>query len=247
MSLIPKINATRKILKEYLKDEWDTSILHDLSDKEVEKMYMEGIPKNSKLISFGSGSACNFTLSHKYIPSHKLHVVYYNFPELGRPHTKITKDCAKKVQNLYTSLLKPEDSVIVIIIDPISENLSLAIEEVYSNGQETLFAEGLSETIVEENQENYSLRHFRNIHIFQLDHLTINIKNHSLVPEHVAIRNEEDITTILTNTNAKLHQLPIIQRNDIQAKILRLAPGDICKITRRTVTAGDTPYYRVCK
>jgi DNA-directed RNA polymerase subunit H (RpoH/RPB5) len=247
MSLIPKINASRKILKEYLKDEWDTMIIHDLSDKEVEKMYIGGIPKNSKLISFGSGSACNFTLFHKDIPSHKLHVIYYNFPELGRPHTKITKDCAKKVQNLYTSLLDPEDSIIVIIIDPISENLSLAIEEVYSNGQETLFEDGLSETILEENQGQYFLRHFRNIHIFQLEHLTINIKHHSQVPEHIAVRKEEDITTILTDTNAKLHQLPIIQRNDIQAKILRLAPGDICKITRRTVTGGDIPYYRVCK
>ena len=43
------------------------------------------------------------------------------------------------------------------------------------------------------------------------------------------------------------NQLPIIIRGDAIAKRLRLAPGDICKITRKTKSAGEIEYYRVCK
>ena len=31
------------------------------------------------------------------------------------------------------------------------------------------------------------------------------------------------------------------------AKILRIAPGDLCKITRVTETGGELPYFRICK
>ena len=31
------------------------------------------------------------------------------------------------------------------------------------------------------------------------------------------------------------------------AKRLRIAVGDVCKITRVTLSAGETEYYRVCK
>ena len=68
-------------------------------------------------------SGCNFTLQHKKYDWHKLHVIYYNFPELGKPPIKITKDCAKKIESLYETIIEPEDSVIVIIPDNITENL----------------------------------------------------------------------------------------------------------------------------
>ena len=39
MNIIEKINRSRYNLKEILSNEWDTDIIHDLSDQEIEKMY----------------------------------------------------------------------------------------------------------------------------------------------------------------------------------------------------------------
>ena len=47
--------------------------------------------------------------------------------------------------------------------------------------------------------------------------------------------------------NCRIDQLPIILRTDPIAKRLRLAPGDICEITRITESSGEILYYRVCK
>ena len=118
MNIIKKINQTRSILKKYLVDEWHVDTIQDYSDDEIEALYNS----NNSIIQFGSASGCNFTLQHKMYEWHKLHVIYYNFPELGKPPIKITKDCAKKIESLYESVIEPEDSIIVIIPDNISKN-----------------------------------------------------------------------------------------------------------------------------
>ena len=90
-------------------------------------------------------------------------------------------------------------------------------------------------------------KHFRNVHIFNINYLTNNLTKHRLVPVHEPIRKQEDIQNILSKCNCSIKQLPIISINDTMSKFIRLAPGDICKITRKSGKSGKYPFYRVCK
>ena len=250
-STVRKINLSRYNLKQYLKEEWLTDTIKDYSDIEIEKLYRTNKPPASE-IYFGNASGCNFTVYHRKIPSHRLHVIYYNFPEIGSPAVKITKTCSEKLNTLYKEEdIQPEDSLIVILYNQIPENLQLAIENLYILGQNELSIMGFSEIIDTENkllEENkYNINHFRCIHIYHLDSLSIDITKHSKVPKHIAIRDKPSIDKILEKCNCRIDQLPIILRTDEMAKRLRLSPGDICEITRVTQSAGDVVYYRVCK
>ena len=252
MDLITKINKSRTTLKSYLQKEWDTSTIENYSDKEIEAIYTNKTLKKQNIISFGQASSCNFSLQHRKIPSHKLHIIYYNFPELNTNHVKITKTCADKINALYENeIIKVDDSVITIILEKITENLEKSIETIFINGQEKIMNEGLSDDVIQENEsleisEQLYHHHFRNIHIFFLDHLSIDISNHIHVPKHECIRNKAEIQMILDKCNATTTQLPAIFRTDPQAKIKRIAPGDICKITRTSKTGGENDYYRIC-
>jgi len=248
---VSKINKCRYNLKKYLESEWDISKIIDYSDDDIEKLYSSSKPMNSE-IQFGNASGCDFSLYHKKIPSHRLHIIHYNFPEIGKPSVKINKTCSEKLNNLYKDeIISPEDSLIIILYNPMTENLERSIEELYINGQEELTRDGLSEGILKENnllgENRYLDVHFRNVHMYHLDALAIDIMSHSKVPKHEIIRNQPEINNILERCNARINQLPIIIRGDAIAKRLRLAPGDICKITRKTKSAGEIEYYRVCK
>ena len=249
MDSIRKINQTRKNLKTYLHKEWDVSEIQELSDKEIEVLYTTKVPKKSNLSNLGHAIGCNFSLQHRMIPSHYLHVIYFHFPEYGETPLKLTKTCADKLKSLYSNgMLDKEDSIMMIIANPISETVEIAIEEVYIHLQQEIKKQGVSEEIREELQEigdMYNESHLGNIHLFHLDHLAIDITNHVLVPKHECIRDQPGIQDILTSCNATQSQLPVIKRTDPQAKLMRMAPGDICKITRRTL-AGESITYRIC-
>jgi len=252
MDLITKINKSRGTLKKYLQQEWDTSTIENYSDKEIESIYTNKTLKKQNLISFGQASSCNFSIKHRKIPSHNLHIIYYNFPELNANHVKITKTCADKIDSLYDNdIIKIDDSVIIIVLEKITENLENSIENSFINGQEKLINDGLSEDVIQENEEfdiseQLSYHHFRNIHIFFIDHLSFDISNHVNVPKHECIRNKTEIQKILVKCNSTGTQLPVIFRTDPQAKIKRIAPGDICKIMRTSNTGGECEYYRIC-
>ena len=162
-STIKKINKSRINLKSYLSEEWKTEDIKDYSDIEIEKLY-----KSSQHIkdgiNFGAASGCNITLYHKMIQSHRLHIIYYNFPEIGMPAVKINKQCADKINNLYSEeIISPEDSLIIILLNPVPENLEKSINDLYNSGQEDLIKNGLSETIRDENdslENSYNNYHF---------------------------------------------------------------------------------------
>ena len=250
-STIQKINQSRYNLKKYLSDEWKTDIIKEYSDKEIENMYKSS-QHVKEGIHFGAASGCNLTLYHKFVPSHRLHIIYYNFPEIGRPSVKINKQCADKLNKLYEDkIISPEDSLIIVLLNPVPENLEKSIEESYNIGQEELLQNNLGEVIHSENEklneDKYTNYHFKNIHIYHLDTLSIDILQHSKVPKHEIIRKQGDIQKICEKCNCRPDQLPVILRSDAIGKRLRIAPGDICKITRITATAGETDYYRICK
>ena len=120
-STVRKINKSRQNLRKYLSEEWKTDVIKDYSDKEIEKIYKSSQHIKDGII-FGAASGCNISLYHKKIKSHRLHIIYYNFPEIGRPSVKINKQCADKLNNLYEEgIISTEDSLIVILLNPVPE------------------------------------------------------------------------------------------------------------------------------
>jgi len=251
MHLLEKVYNSRIQLKKLLSNEWSTDIIQDVSLKELEKMY-ETNNDNSYV-----KSGCNITLSNLKIPSHKLHIIYYNFPELHRSGTKINKTCCDKLISYYKKegfeeeyLFEKEDSLLIIINEPVSESLEKNIENMFMKGQDELIRYDLSPSIKKEMKQNkfeMDNIYFRNVHIFHLDSLIVNLLEHRLVPKHEVIRDKDDIEIVFKNTNSNSQLLPVILRTDPMAKLLRICPGNLCKITRYSETCGESIYYRICK
>ena len=190
-------------------------------------------------------------MNHRFIPSHTLHIIYYNFPENGRLSSKVTKSACDKLEEYYNEgNINKEDSLFVIINDVISVSLEKSFEELNIKLQSQLEGQEISKEIKEEMEKNnYYLekKHFRNIHLFNIDNFTNNILKHRLVPPHKAIRKREDIEEILETCNCKLNQLPIILKKDPVAKFYGGKNGDVFKVTRPSETAGEYITYRYCQ
>ncbi len=71
-----------------------------------------------------------------------------------------------------------------------------------------------------------------------------NVLTHELVPEHVILK-EDEKKTILEKFNITLEQLPKILKADPAAKMIDAKEGDVIKITRASLTAGTSVYYRL--
>ena len=84
MNIIDKVTNSRGTLKEILSGEWNTNTIPELSNIEIEKIYNIPSSKNKSIAQFGIASGCNFSLEHRFIKPYKLHIIYYNFPEIGR-------------------------------------------------------------------------------------------------------------------------------------------------------------------
>lgn len=71
------------------------------------------------------------------------------------------------------------------------------------------------------------------------------ITEHNLVPKHRLI-NAEEKQELLNKYNVKLKQLPRINIKDPVVKTISgIKVGDIVEIKRKSVTAGESLYYRV--
>lgn len=250
-NIIEKINNSRYVLKDILTTEWNVSVIQDYSNQEIESMYSVPSAKINSINSLGNASACNLSIPHKYIPSVNLHIIYFNFPEIGKLNSKITKSACDKISNLYKSeMIQPEDSIFVIINDIISESLKKSFETLNITLQNEIEDIPLSESIQTEMKQSKHIlekRHFRNVQLFNINSLTRNILQHSLTYKHEPIRSKTEINKILETCNCKKNQLPIISKTDPVAKLLRIVPGDIAKITRNSKKCGEYPYYRLCK
>ena len=76
--------------------------------------------------------------------------------------------------------------------------------------------------------------------------LQFNILNHVLVP-HAVIMSEQAVADLKIRYNMKsLNDLPEISRFDPQALAMCLRPGEVIKIERKSDTALEYNYYRLC-
>ena len=254
MKITEKINKSRYTLKSILSNEWDTVPIQDYSLKELDSIYSN----NSGLEQYGYGFICNLKLPHKIIQNYSLHVVYYKFPDLSPDSTtsKVSKkSLIDNIKKLYDEeYFSSNDSVMIVINESVSETIQKAIDNLNIELQNDLELSGLNSDIMNDFKSKdiklgneYNLKHFKNIQILDINSLTNNLLEHNLVPKHEVIRNKTDINKILEDCNANISQLPIILKNDIIAKLIRLSPGDLCKITRNNNKCGVNYFYRVCR
>jgi DNA-directed RNA polymerase subunit H (RpoH/RPB5) len=82
--------------------------------------------------------------------------------------------------------------------------------------------------------------------IFSIDRLQFNILEHTYVPNHTILTEEETQAMMSKYNIAHPDMLPNISRYDPVAMAIGMRPGQVCRIDRFSKTAVSTPYYRVC-
>jgi len=245
--IIEQLNKGRNTILEYIKNDYDISDIPLFSDKEVGKIY--DLNTTNKDLYDILGSACNLSMDikHKKIPSHIMRVIFLNFAPFGKDPTKVSsKTLKEKIITIYDNYFNELDSLIIIIPENINEGLFKAINEINLHFQNDIKEKDIPKELTDDmKKNNYYLqkKHFKNVTIFSLSEIYVNLSNHRLVPKHEAMRDEREINEILTSLNSTRMQLPIILKTDIQSRISRLSQGDLCKITRR----DGSIFYRMCR
>ena len=70
------------------------------------------------------------------------------------------------------------------------------------------------------------------------------LMDHQLVPQHEVLPKER-VEEVLSKYGIQLNKLPTILRDDPIVKELKAERGDLIRIVRKSVTAGESIYFRV--
>ena len=82
--------------------------------------------------------------------------------------------------------------------------------------------------------------------ILSIKRLQFNILEHTLVPSHRVLNNDEVETVKKRYTILEDTQFPDISRFDPVAQVIGIRPGQVCEIIRPSKTAIKGFYYRIC-
>ena len=249
MEIITRVTKSRNIIKEILSEDYEIDSIPNYTEEEIDKLYRIDIKKSNPFSILGYGISCNMSIKHKTIPDHYIHVLYYNFPEIGKSSSKVTKTIVDKITSLYINeAINYTDNIIVIINETISDTINNMVNilniQLHNNFNlgETEIGKKLQETNI-----NLQSKHFRFVTLFNVKNLQFNALNHDLVDKHIIIRNTDEINKILNVCNCTIDQLPVISQDDAIGKLKLIRKGDICKIERTSKSTGQYDYYRVCK
>ena len=127
------------------------------------------------------------------------------------------------IEDLYivTETLKTDDTLYIIVREDINDTVTTELVHIWEK-------DGIY--IVIEN----------------IKRLQFNILEHSLVPKHRTLKDEEVQDKVRKYNLTDKSQFPEISRFDPVAKAICLRPGSVCHILRPSKTAITTDYFRLC-
>jgi len=102
-----------------------------------------------------------------------------------------------------------------------------------------------NDTIVSYLKDLWEQEHVHII-VMSIDRLQFNLLNHTLVPKHIILNNDEKDAFYKKYNILDDKQIPEISRFDPVSQIIGVQPGEICKIIRPSKTAITSDYYRIC-
>jgi DNA-directed RNA polymerase I, II, and III subunit RPABC1 len=82
--------------------------------------------------------------------------------------------------------------------------------------------------------------------ILNIKRLQFNILEHVAVPKHRVLSEKEREEFFIKYNIKSNHDIPTISRYEPVASVHCMRPGQVCCIERKSKTAGNTLYYRVC-
>jgi DNA-directed RNA polymerase subunit H (RpoH/RPB5) len=147
----------------------------------------------------------------------KIYIRYY----LGKKINSV--NIQEMIDDLFgiDEVLTKADTLFIIIKDEVNETIINELKHIWE--KDGIF-------IVVEN----------------IKRLQFNILNHTLVPPHRVMSNDE-VTEVMKKYNLlNINEFPDISRFDPVAKVIGLRPGQVCHIVRPSKTAIKADYYRVC-
>jgi DNA-directed RNA polymerase subunit H (RpoH/RPB5) len=127
------------------------------------------------------------------------------------------------IEDLYSieEILTPKDTLIIIIDDEPNDTILAKMKYLYDH-------DGIF------------------VVIHNIQRLQFNILKHVLVPD-VNILTDAETEDLKKKYSLKtVAQLPEISRFDPQALVIGLRPGQVCRIQRKSITALEYDYFRVC-
>lgn len=152
------------------------------------------------------------------------------------------KDGTKKVYIKYniTKVLRPNN--IYDIIEDVFH-----IEKLLTKNDDLIIInkDEPNETI-QNTVKNIWLQDSIYVSILNIARLQFNILNHTLVPKHSILNNEEKNNFIKYYNITDTKMIPTISYFSPVSSVLGIRPGDICKIERFSKTAIDSNFYRIC-
>ncbi len=127
------------------------------------------------------------------------------------------------IEDLYNleQILTKKDKLIIIIKSEPNDTLLNTVKQIYA---------------------------LENIHIilYPLKRLQFNILEHSLVPKHTLLNDDEKTDFQKKYNITNINQIPTISRFDPVAMAICMKPDDICHILRPSQNAVHGNYYRIC-
>jgi len=160
---------------------------------------------------------CDIIVTHLTNPDKKIFVYYLIYQKIRNTWLKNFTE-----ELLENNEVNKDSTIIIILKDKPNVSLQKVVTEFYNT---------------------YKIY----IQLFWIKKLQINILENDYIPKHEIIDEDEynDIKIKYNIDNKTV--LPQILKTDPVAKILGMRPGDVCKITRPSDTAGQYITYRCCK
>tara|TARA_B100000795_G_C22738208_1_gene414194 strand:+ start:344 stop:964 length:621 start_codon:yes stop_codon:yes gene_type:complete len=178
------------------------------------------------------------TSEYEYFSQHEIHVLNSN----NQLDMLLSKNDGKKcyikyhltgkltkgnvydyIEDLYNieNILTKDDDLIIVIKDKVNDTLKKFVNGLYFNEDKFLL-------------------------IYNINRYLFNILEHDLVPTHIPLNNEEKLKLEKKYNIINSNQWPEICRFDPIALAIGLRPNQLCRIIRKSPTAGETLYYRLC-
>ena len=147
----------------------------------------------------------------------KIFVKYYLGKSL-RPNN--IQEIVEDLFNLE-EILSKDDELLIIVKDDINDSIKSMLVHIWNS--QKIF-----------------------VSIISLKRLQYNILNHSLVPQHIIMTEEEKLDVKKKYNVIDDSKFPEISRFDPVSTLIGLRPDNLCKIIRPSKTSITSEFYRLC-